>query len=153
TNNPLHAVLQTAKDIGAQEAVLGASNKFSAEEQIDQISFYWMNLFQTKPPGLTVRILSRDRDVTFDIEGGNRIPKISERQARSVAELRAAGVGIDRVLLAHDGSRASSDLFRSVLTMLDPQVALDLVQVPGEGSPNGVFQQDREQAQKLGREV
>ncbi|MFO0965765.1 MAG: amino acid permease [Gemmataceae bacterium] len=154
TNNPLHAVLQTAKDIGAQEVVLGASNKFSAEEQIDQIGFYWINLFQTTPPGLTVRILSRDRDVTFDIAGGNRIPKISERQARSVEELRAAGVGIDRVLLAHDGSRASSDLFRSVLTMLDPQVLLDLVKVPGEGPSDGsAVGQDQEQARKLGRDL
>ena len=49
---------------------------------------------------LTVRILSRERDVYLDIAGGNRIPKISERSARSVAELRAAGVGVDRVLIA-----------------------------------------------------
>src|SRR5206468_6264883 len=98
TNNPLHAVLKTAKDIHAHELILGASNKFTAEEQLDQISFYWITLHRGQPPGLTVRILSRDRDVYFDLEGGNRIPKISERQARSVAELRAAGVGVDRVL-------------------------------------------------------
>ena len=42
----------------------------------------------------------------LDLAGGNRIPKISERQARSVAELRAAGVGVDRVLLLHDGTPA-----------------------------------------------
>ena len=61
----------------------------------------------------------------FDLAGGNRIPKIGERQARSVAELRAAGVGVSRVLLVHDGTPESSDLFKAVLTMLDPQVALD----------------------------
>src|SRR5262249_41659382 len=37
TNNPLSAVLMTAKDIGAQEVMLGASNKYTAEEQLDQI--------------------------------------------------------------------------------------------------------------------
>ena len=53
-----------------------------------------------------MRLLSRDRDMYLDLAGGNRIPKISERQARTVAELRAAGVGVDRVLLVHDGTRA-----------------------------------------------
>src|SRR4029079_6650988 len=66
TNSPLDAILRTAKDIGAQEVVLGASNKFTAEEQLDQLSFYWINLHSGQPRGLTVRILSRNRDVTFD---------------------------------------------------------------------------------------
>jgi len=72
-----------------------------------------------------VRLLSKDRDVSLDLAGGNRIPHISERQAKSVAELRAAGVGVDRVLLVLDGSRAGSDLFKWVLTMLDPLVRLE----------------------------
>ena len=63
----------------------------------------------------------------LDLAGGNRIPKISERRARSVAELRAAGVGVDRVLLLHDGSPANSDLFQAVLTMLDPRGGAGLV--------------------------
>jgi len=33
--------------------------------------------------------MSRERDVYFDLEGGNRIPKIGEVHARTVAELRA----------------------------------------------------------------
>ena len=92
---------------------MGASNKYTADEQLEQIAFYWINLHGGEPAPLTVRILSRDRDMYLDLGGGNRIPKISERQARSVAELRAAGVGVDRVLLLHDGSPASSDLFQA----------------------------------------
>ncbi len=157
TNSPLHAVLKTAKDLQAQELVMGASNKFTAEEQLDQVAFYWINLHDGRPTPLTVRILGRSRDVYFDLEGGNRIPKISERQARSVAELRAAGVGVDRVLLGHDGTLAGSDLFQAVLTMLDPQVTLDLVTVPSvQGQPpNGqaILQHDQERAGQLGREL
>ena len=80
-----------------------------------------------------MRILSRERDVYLDLGGGNRIPKISRTQARSVAELRAAGVGVDRVLLLHDGSPADSDLFQAVLTMLDPQVKLALLPLSRRG--------------------
>jgi amino acid transporter len=127
TNNPLHAVLSTAKALRVQEVVVGASNKFTAEEQLDQIAFYWISLHDGMPHPLTVRILSRSRDVYFDLEGGNRIPRISEVKARTVAELRAAGVGVDRVLLVHDGTPVSSDIFQSILTMLDPQVVLDLI--------------------------
>ena len=133
TNNPLFAVINTAKTLDVQELIVGVSNKNTADEQLDQIAFYWFNVCEGNPKPLTVRIVSHDRDVHLDLAGGNRIPKISERQARSVAELRAAGVGVDRVLLVHDGTSASHDLFQSVLTMLDPQVTLGLAVVPATG--------------------
>jgi amino acid transporter/nucleotide-binding universal stress UspA family protein len=155
TNNPLHAVLTTAKDLQAHELIMGASNKYTADEQMEQIAFYWISLHDGEPAPLTVRILSRERDLYLDLAGGNRIPKISERRARSVAELRAAGVGVDRVLLLHDGSQACSDLFQAVLTMLDPQVVLALVPAVPPGSDplngHGVVHQDEERARQLGR--
>src|SRR5438105_8889399 len=120
TNNPLHAVLKTAHELKAQEIVLGASNKYATDVQLEEIQFNWLVINGGQPAPLSVRILGRDRDVYLDIDGGNRIPKISERQARSVAELRAAGVGVNRVLMLHDGTSRGSDLFRDVLTMLDP---------------------------------
>ncbi len=152
TNNPLHAVLKTAKDIGAQEVIVGASNKFTAEEQLDQMALYWISMHAGPPPGLSVRILSRDRDIYFDIEGGNRIPKISERKARTVAELREAGLGVDRVLLVHDGTPAASDLFRAVLTMIDPEVALAVVSL-GPADNDSLVEKDRQRAERVGREV
>ncbi len=155
TNNPLHAILQTAKDLQAHELILGASNKYAADEQLDQIAFYWISLHDGNPPPLTVRILSRQRDMYLDLAGGNRIPKISERKARSVAELRAAGVGVDRVLLLHDGSPAASDLFQAVLTMLDPEVGLAVLPVVPPGAEplngHGIIHQDEERAEQLGR--
>jgi amino acid transporter len=157
TNNALHAILTTAKDLQAHELLVGGSNKYTADEQLEQIAFYWISLHNGHPAPLTVRVLSRDRDMYLDLGGGNRIPKISERKARSVAELRAAGVGVDRVLLAHDGSPANSDLFQAVLTMLDPLVVLALAPVvpPGSEPLNGhsVVHLDEERARQLGREL
>jgi amino acid transporter/nucleotide-binding universal stress UspA family protein len=157
TNNPLHAVLKTAKDLQAHELILGASNRYTADEQLEQIAFYWISLHDGHPAPLTVRVLSRERDMYLDLAGGNRIPKISERRARSVAELRAAGVGVDRVLLFHDGSPANSDLFQAVLTMLDPQVVLGLVPVVPPGSDpldgHSVVQSDEQRARQLDREL
>src|SRR3954447_1991029 len=127
TNNALHAVLNTAKDLPAQEVLVGASNKYTAEEQLDQIAFYWINLHGGMPQGLTVHIVSQDRDLTFDLDGGNRIPKAAERRARSVAELRQAGIGIQHMLLVHDGTQVSSDVFDWLLTMLSGSVQLDVV--------------------------
>jgi amino acid transporter len=126
TNNPLHAILKTAFELNAQEVVMGASNKYATDMHLEEIQFNWLviNGGQTRP--LSVRILGRDRDVYLDIDGGNRIPKITERLARSVAELRAAGVGVRRVLMFHDGTSHGSDLFQNVLTMLDPQVTFDI---------------------------
>ncbi len=156
TNNPLYAVVRTAKDLGAQELVLGASNAYMADEQMEQIAFYWINMHGGDPAPLTVRILSRNRDLYFDLAGGNRIPKIGERKARSVAELREAGIGVRHVLLVHYGTSASSDLFAAALTMLDPLVALTIVPAPVTGdhpSETDWLQQDLQRAEKLKREV
>ncbi len=169
TNNPLHAVLQTAKDLRAEELVVGASNKFTAEEQLDQMAFYWINLHGGEPAPLTIRILSRTWDVHYDVGGGSRIPRFSERSARTVAELRAAGVGVRRVLMVHDNTSRSSDLFDLVLTSLDPLVTLDLAHLPratssggsaasisSMGSINGTgtsLLADVERAEKIGREL
>jgi hypothetical protein len=155
TNNPLYAIIRTARDLQVQELVVGASNKYTADEQLEQIAFYWMNLHEGQPAPMTVRILGRDRDVHLDLGGGNRIPKISERRAKSVAELRAAGVGVDRVLLIHYGNPESGDLFEAVLTMLDPQVILTVVPLDGDAQApadgNGVLHQNLERARQLGR--
>jgi nucleotide-binding universal stress UspA family protein len=154
TNDPLHAVFKTAHDLGAQEVILGASNKYTADEQMEQIAFVWISLHGGEPKPLTVRILSRDRDISHDLAGGNRIPRISERRARTVAELRAAGVGVDRVLLVHDGSRESSDLFQAVLTMLDPQVVLAVLPLAAPaGNGPSLLREDQRRAEQLGRDV
>ncbi|MFL5342715.1 MAG: APC family permease [Gemmataceae bacterium] len=154
TNNPLHAVLNTARELRANELIMGASNIYPTDEQAEQYALYWFNLNDGNPPPLTIRVLSRDRDVHLDLGGGNRIPKISERQARSVAELRAAGVGVSRVLLYHDGSPDASDLFQAVLTALDPQVTLDFAR-PEVTNQSGVqmLEKDLERARQLGREI
>jgi nucleotide-binding universal stress UspA family protein len=157
TNNPLHAVLQTAANLQVNELVMGASNKYTADEQLEQIAFYWISMHHGTPAPLTVRLLGADRDIALDLGGGNRIPKISERRARTVAELRAAGVGVDRVLLLHDGTPESSDLFRDVLTLLDPQVTLAIAPLtpPGEQSPTSLnlIPHDLERAKQLVRDV
>src|SRR5207247_8696335 len=136
----------------AQELVMGASNKYSADDQLEQIAFYWITMHGGQPAPLTVRILGRDRDVHLDLGGGSRIPRISERQARSVAELRAAGVGVDRVLMLYDGSPVHSDLFQAVLTMLDPQVKLGLLPVPAAGmksaAAEGLVQRESQRARR-----
>jgi nucleotide-binding universal stress UspA family protein len=156
TNNPLYSVVQTAKELQAQELVLGVSNIYNADDQIEQIAFYWISLFGGDPAPLTVRLLSQSRDLYFDLAGGNRIPKIGERQARSVAELREAGVGVSHVLVVHYGSSASSDLFTAALTMLDPLVAFSVVRVSletGEASETDWLDIDLQRAKQLNREV
>jgi amino acid transporter len=163
TNNAMFAIISTARSIGAQELIVGASNKFTAEELLDQLAFYWINQFGGVAPPLTIRVLSRNWDVHYDVAGGCRIPTITERKAKTAAELRAAGIGINRLLLAHDGTPRGSDLFESVLTMLDHGVVLDLVQVPSSeaalaesGATTTAAERlaaDRERAEKLGRKV
>jgi nucleotide-binding universal stress UspA family protein len=124
------------------------------------MAFYWISLQGGEQAPLTIRVLSRNWDVHYDIAGGNRIPRISERKARTVAELRAAGIGVRRVLMIHDNTPHSSDLFEMVLTTLDADVVFDVAH-PVNGQSSGGNStttstrvlQDIERAAKVGREV
>jgi hypothetical protein len=104
-----------------------------------------------------VHVVSADRDLTFDLNEGNRIPKAAERQAKTVDDLRAAGIGIRRVLLAHDGTTAGHDVFDWLLTMVASEVTLDMVQVaPTEATPSidpDAMQKDQQRGAQLGRVV
>src|SRR5262245_39458548 len=93
TNNALYAVMNTAKSLAGRGLVVGASNKVTAEEQLDQMAFYWISLQAAEQSPLTIRVLSLNCDFYYVSAGGNRIPRIRERKARTVAELRAVGVG------------------------------------------------------------
>jgi amino acid transporter/nucleotide-binding universal stress UspA family protein len=150
TNNPLHTILQTARDLQVQEVVVGGSNKFLADEQMEQLAFFWIAVNSGENKPLTIRILSRDRDLYYDLGGGNRIPKMSELRARSVEELRAGGVGVDRVLMVHEGTRYENDLFQAVLTMLDPNVKLSVAALHGDTE---LTRQIQEQSEQLRREM
>jgi amino acid transporter len=154
TNNPLYAIARTAKNLNVQEVVLGASNKYTADEQFEQFALYWLSLCHGHSTPLTIRLLGRDRDVQYDIAGGNRIPKLSELQAKSPAALRAAGVGVRQILFIHDGTRESSDLVQALLTMLDRAVGFDFVHVPAgqKDDGSGIVQNDLARAARLGRQ-
>jgi hypothetical protein len=155
TNNPVYALLRTARDLKVHEVVIGASNKFTADEQLDQISLLWINLHGGDTAPLTVRILSKDRDLHFDLGGGNRIPRAGESKARSIAELRKAGIGADRVLLVQHDSRPGLDIFQSILTTLDPAVEFKVLVLPPEPDTPSVDARHavEDQARQVGRKV
>ena len=83
TNNPYFAIARTAKDLIVQEVVLGISHRYSSDRQFEQFSRYWIDVCQGQVTPLTVRLLSKHRDVQFDIAGGNRIPKASTLGAKA----------------------------------------------------------------------
>ena len=59
--------------------------------------------------------------------------------------------------MAHDGTSSSSDVFEWLLTMLAPEVSLDLIAVAPMGEhatvPEDVLQKDQNRAEQLGRAV
>ncbi len=138
TNEPFFAMTLTAKTIGAQELIMGPSNKYRPEDQLDVVALYWMKVCDAKPEPLTIRVLSKDRDVRLDIAGGSQIPKagaLAVESAHLLAELRKSWHGVERVLLAYDGSPLSADFLDTVVSFLDPAVSITLLDV-AEQDPN-----------------
>jgi amino acid transporter len=168
TNEPIYALVRTAYTVGAQELVMGLSNKYDPNDQLDQVALYWLNMSKTKgsPPPLTVRVAGKDRDVRLDIAGGSQIPRgvgggeRAAAAARTLAELRASWRGVGRLLLAYDGSSLSADFLDTVLSFLDPGIAVTLVDVSergdageGEAEARETVRVGVERARELGREA
>jgi amino acid transporter/nucleotide-binding universal stress UspA family protein len=160
TNEPVYALTRTAYTIGAQELIMGLSNKFDPDIQLDQVALYWLNICTSEPLPLTARVLGKERDVRLDIAGGSQIPKYVEHErvsARSLAELRASWRGVSKLLLAYDGSSLSADFLDTVLSFLDPSIAVTLIDVAESGRAEDeildTIRQGVNRAQELGRAV
>jgi amino acid transporter/nucleotide-binding universal stress UspA family protein len=166
TNEPFYAMTRTAKTIGAQELIMGPSNKFRAEDQLDQVALYWLNLCGPEPDPLSIRVLGKDRDVRLDIAGGSQIPKTgaaAQESAQLLSELRKSWHGVERLLLAYDGSPLSADFLDTVVSFLDPAIEITLIDVaeeaPGEDGHDPadeaklVVERGVERANALGRKV
>ena len=159
TNNALFAIANAASSLHAQEIVLSASNKITAEALLDRLAADWTRLHKEQPVPLTIRVLDKNLEVHYDVGGENRIPKVSEPKPRSVDELSEAAVRARRVLMTHDGTRSNDDLLDKVLTILDPGVEVSLVRVPcakpAEKSPQdaGPAPALRERSRKVGRDI
>ncbi len=109
--------------------------------------------------------MGKDRDVRLDIAGGSRIPPpgaaIAET-ARILAELRKSWHGVERLLLAYDGSPLSADFLDTVMSFLDPAIKVTLIEVAEDGANDGsdpvsasqlIVQRGVERARELGRDV
>ena len=166
TNEPFYALAQTAKTISAQELIMGPSNKFRPEDQLDLVALYWFNVCGAKPEPLSIRVLGKDRDARLDIAGGSQIPKAgagTAESARILAELRKGWHGVERLLLAYDGSPLSADFLDTVMSFLDPAIAVTLIEVVEEESSeegingsqaaNDTMERGVERARELGRTV
>jgi amino acid transporter/nucleotide-binding universal stress UspA family protein len=165
TNEPFFAMARTAKTIGAQELIMGQSNKFRPEDQLDQIALYWFNVCGATPEPLSIRVLAKDRDVRLDIAGGSQIPKIgmmAAGTAQILSELRKSWHGVERLLLAYDGSPLSIDFLDTVMSFLDPAISVTLMDVAENGSKDdhdsieeakAVAERAAERARALGRQV
>ena len=137
TNEPFFAMARTAKTIGAQELIMGPSNKYRPEDQLEQVALYWLNVCGTKPEPLSIRVLGKDRDVRLDIAGGSQIPKTGAaaaetaqdpgRAPQELARRRAPASGLRRQPLA-------ADFLDTVMSFLDPAIEVTLIDVAEEGS-------------------
>ncbi len=166
TNEPFFALVQTAKTIGAQELIMGQSNKYGPEDQLDLVALYWLNVCGAKTEPLSIRVLGKDRDARLDIAGGSQIPRAgagSAESARILSELRKSWHGVERLLLAYDGSPLSADFLDTVMSFLDPAIQVTLIAVV-EGPPSGangdpsgealhIVERGIERARELGRNV
>jgi nucleotide-binding universal stress UspA family protein len=166
TNEPFYALARTAKSIGAQELIMGASNRFDPDVVLDHVALYWMNVCHGHPEPLTIRVLGKDRDIKHDIAGGSTIPRYRPEEAsplQTLADLRESWRGVKRLLLAYDGSPLSADFLDTVMSFLDPSVAVTLMDVAEDapaGAGDGVPDSAREvidvgitRARELGRVV
>jgi hypothetical protein len=113
--------------------IMGISNRFNPEDLLDQIALYWLNVCGAKAEPLSIRVLGPSRDARLDIAGGSQIPRLgsagSGETAQMLADLRRGWHGVERLLMAYDGSPLSADFLDTVMSFLDPAVEVTLLNV------------------------
>ena len=69
TNNPLYAIATAARDLGAAEVVLGASEKSGSDVQLEQFAMAWgMAIAEgVTSPSLTIRIVGDGDAVSYEL--------------------------------------------------------------------------------------
>ncbi len=69
TNNPLYAIATAARDLGAAEVVLGASEKSGSDVQLEQFAMAWgMAIAEgATSPSLTIRIVGEGDTVSYEL--------------------------------------------------------------------------------------
>ncbi len=113
------------------------------------VALYWLNVCGAKPEPLSIRVLGKDRDVRLDIAGGSQIPKpgaAAAESARILAELRKSWHGVERLLLAYDGSPLSADFLDTVMSFLDPAISVTLIDVVEDESSEDGHRRPTEEA-------
>jgi amino acid transporter/nucleotide-binding universal stress UspA family protein len=73
TNNPLYAICTAARDLNANEVVLGVSEKVHAEEQLEQFAIAWGSATGempegVSPPDMKVRILGPFVEMIYEMQ-------------------------------------------------------------------------------------
>ncbi len=93
TDDPLGAVVQAARALGAAELILGPSDSEPDADQLDRVASRWIEPDGARPAPLTVRVIGEDSDARRDIAGGGQItpgPDDDGETARSLADPAAA---------------------------------------------------------------
>jgi hypothetical protein len=72
TNNPLYAIAITARDLKANEVVLGVSEKMHAEMQLEQFALAWGSatadpIYSAIADSLTIRILGPQIEMKYQM--------------------------------------------------------------------------------------
>jgi len=87
---------------------MGAVEQFTADEQLEQLAFYWMNVDEGKMTPLTIRVLSRQRDVYLDLAAQIVSRKSANaRPARSMNSAPPASAS-SRAMLVHFGTATAA---------------------------------------------
>jgi hypothetical protein len=73
TNNPLYAICTAARDLRANEVVLGVSEKIHADDQLEEFALAWGSATAEMAPGetipkLTVRIMGPQVEMKYEME-------------------------------------------------------------------------------------
>ena len=121
---------------------MGLSNKFDPDDQLDQVALYWLNVCKAEPAALDdpragqgSRRPARHRRRQPHPQA--RRPRQS-RRPRSWPSSGRAGTGSKSCSWPTTAARSSVDFLDTVLSFLDPAIAVTLIDIaegrPGPGS-------------------
>jgi amino acid transporter len=68
TNNAFYSIVNVANALNVREIVLGKSEKFSTDIQMEQIAILWGTIHSSELEKITLRIISQDNDLITELQ-------------------------------------------------------------------------------------
>jgi amino acid transporter len=96
TEEPIAALIQVVRALGATELILGPPDTEAPDAQLDQFAARWSDACGARSTPLTIRVIGKESDTRREIAGGSQIPPAPDDDGETARSLAGSASKVGR---------------------------------------------------------